>query len=65
MQRCALVAKQESRTHMVEERELYMEGRDTLVEMRKTDEYDMEEFGTLLVDSIDKPIAILGDRWWP
>ena len=30
--------------------------------MRKMDEYDMEEFDTL--DSSEKTIAILGDRWW-
>ena len=32
-------------------------------EMRKIDECDMEEFYTL--DSSEKTIAILGDRWWP
>ena len=32
-------------------------------EMRKVDECDMERFGTL--DSSEKTIAILGDRWWP
>ena len=32
-------------------------------EMRKIDECDMEKFGTL--DSSEKTIAILGDRWWP
>ena len=31
--------------------------------MRKVDECDMEKFGTL--DSSEKTIAILGDRWWP
>ena len=31
--------------------------------MRKTDEYDMEKFGTLA--SSEKTIAVLGDRWWP
>ena len=31
--------------------------------MRKIDECDMEEFGTL--DSNEKTIAVLGDRWWP
>ena len=31
--------------------------------MRKIDECDMEKFGTL--DSSEKTIAILGDRWWP
>ena len=30
--------------------------------MKKTDECDMEKFGTL--DSSEKTIAILGDRWW-
>ena len=32
--------------------------------MRKIDECGMEKFGTLL-DSSEKTIAILGDRWWP
>ena len=32
-------------------------------EMRKFDECDMEEFGRL--ESSEKTIAILGDRWWP
>ena len=27
------------------------------------DECDMEKFGT--IDSSEKTIAILGDRWWP
>ena len=31
--------------------------------MRKIDERDMEKFGTL--DSREKTIAILGNRWWP
>ena len=31
-------------------------------EVRKMDECDMEKFGTL--DSSEKTIAILGDRWW-
>ena len=31
--------------------------------MRKSDECGMEKFGTL--DSSEKTIAILGDRWWP
>ena len=34
-----------------------------LVEMRKLDECDMEEFGGL--KGSEKTIAILGDRWWP
>ena len=41
---------------------VYREERD-IVEMRKLDECDMEIFGTL--DSSEKTIAILGDRWWP
>ena len=31
--------------------------------MRKIDECDMEKFGTL--DSSEKTIGILGDKWWP
>ena len=31
--------------------------------VRKIDECDMEKFGTL--DSSEKTIAILGNRWWP
>ena len=57
MHRCALVAKQYSRTHIVGECEIYKEERDVL-EMRKIDECDMERFGTL--DSSEKTIAILG-----
>ena len=41
----------------------YKEERDVLEEMRKFDECDMEELGRL--ESSDKTIAILGDRWWP
>ena len=38
--------------------------RDALEEgMRKLDGCDMEEFGRL--ESGEKTIAILGDRWWP
>ena len=32
-------------------------------EMRKIGECGMEKFGAL--DSSEKTIAILGDRWWP
>ena len=32
-------------------------------EMRKIDECDIEQFGTL--NSSEKTLAILGDRWWP
>ena len=31
--------------------------------MRETNECNLEEFDTL--DSSEKTIAILGDRWWP
>ena len=44
--------------------EIYKEERDALEEeMRKLDVRDMEEFGRL--ESSEKTIAILGDRWWP
>ena len=33
------------------------------MKMGKINESDMEKFGTL--DSSEKTIAILGDRWWP
>ena len=42
--------------------EIYMEKR-VVLDMRKIDEFDMEKFGTL--DSSEKTIDILGDRWWP
>ena len=43
---------------------MYKEERDVLEEeMREIDECNMEEFDTL--DSGEKTIAILGDRWWP
>ena len=42
--------------------EIYKEERDVL-EMRKIDDCDMQKFGTL--ESSEKTIAILGDRWWP
>ena len=55
----------ESKTHIVGECEMHEEERDVLEEeMRKIDECDMEEFGTLLIDSA-KTSAILGDRLWP
>ena len=31
--------------------------------MRKIDECGLEKFGTL--DSSDKTMGVLGDRWWP
>ena len=46
------------------EREKHDEERDVLEEkMRKIGECGMEGFGTL--DSSEKTIAILADRWWP
>ena len=42
---------------------MYKEERDVLQEMRKKFECGMEKVGTL--DSSEKTIAILGDRWWP
>ena len=52
----------ESRTHIVGECEIYKEERDVLEEeMREIDECDLEELDTL--DSSEKTIAILGDRW--
>ena len=61
-QMCPCGKAVESRTHIVGECEINKEERDVL-EMRKVDECDMEKFGTL--DSSEKAIAILGDRWWP
>ena len=43
--------------------ETYKEERDVLEEMRKIDGCDIEKFGTL--DSSEKTIAILGERWRP
>ena len=64
LQTCARVAQQQSRTHIVGEREICKEERDALEEeMRKLDECDMEEFCRL--ESSEKTIAVLGDRWWP
>ena len=34
-----------------------------MCEMPKLDDCDMEEFGRL--ESSEKTIAILGDKWWP
>ena len=39
------------------------EERSVFVEMRKINGCDTEEFGRL--ESSEKTIAILGDRWWP
>ena len=62
MHRCALVAEQQSRTHIVGECELYEEERDTLGGDEENDECDMQKFDK--VDSSEKAIAILGGRWW-
>ena len=48
---------------MVGECEIYKEEWDALEKMRNLDVCDMEEFGRL--QSGEKTIAILGDRWWP
>ena len=64
MQICVRVAQQiESMTHIVGECEIYKEEREMLEEMRKLDECDMKEVDRL--ESSKKPIAILGDKWWP
>ena len=53
----------ESRTRIIGECGIYKEERDVLVEeMRKFDECDMQAFGRL--ESSEKAIAIVGDRWW-
>ena len=52
----------ERRTHIVGGCETYKVERDVL-EMRKVDECEMEKFGA--VDSSEKTVDILGDRWWP
>ena len=61
-QMCPCGKAVESRSHVVGEGETYKEERHVL-EMRKIDECDLEKFGTL--DSSEKTIAILGDKWWP
>ena len=48
----------------MEEREICKEEQDVVEEeMRRIDEYGMENPGT--PGSSEKTIAILGDRWWP
>ena len=56
-------ALESSRTHIVGKCEIYKEERDVFEEMSKIDKCGMEKFGTL--DSSNKTIAILRDRWWP
>ena len=55
----------ESRTHIVAECELYKEERDVLEgEVRDLDRRSgMKSFDAL--DSREKTIVILGDKWWP
>ena len=54
----------DSRTHIVGVCEISKGERESLEEeMKKVDVCDMEEFGRL--ESSEKTIAILGDRWWP
>ena len=53
----------EGRTHIVGECELYKEGRDALEGMRKLGVRDKEDLGRL--ESSEKTIAIVEDRWWP
>ena len=53
-----------SRAHIMRGGEIYMEERDALQEeMRKLDVCGTVEFGRL--ESSEKTITILGDRWWP
>ena len=55
----------ESTTRTVEECERCNTRRNRMSQrrLRKIDACDMDKFGTL--DSSEKTIAILGDRWWP
>ena len=62
LNRCPCGTPVESRTRIVGECEIFKEERDALEEeMRIVDVCDMEEFGRL--ESSEKTIAILGDRW--
>ena len=61
-QLCPCGEGNESRTHIVGECELIKEERDVL-DVTIIDECDVDNFSTL--DSSEKTIAILGDRWWP
>ena len=60
---CPCGTTMESRTHVVGNCEIFKEELDALEETTKLDECDTEEFGRL--ESSEKMIAILGDRWWP
>ena len=61
-QMCPYGKAAERTNHIVGECEIHKEERHVL-EMKKIEECGMEKFGTL--DSWEKTIAILGDRWWP
>ena len=61
---CTCCKAVERRTRRVGGCERHKEKREVLEEeMRDVDECDMEGFGTL--NSSEKTIAILGDKWWP
>ena len=63
-QTCPCGKARESRIHIVAECELYKDERDILEgEMREVKEGGIQSFDAL--DSREKMIAILGDRWWP
>ena len=63
-QACPCGKARESRIHIVAECELYNEERDILEEeMREVKEGGIKSIDAL--DSREKTIAILGDRWWP
>ena len=53
MRRCAIMAKQYNRTHIVGECDFFQEARYVL-EMRKPDECDMEKFSTPENKSTDR-----------
>ena len=53
--------EKESRTRIAGECGMNKEERDALEEIRQIDECDTEKYSTL--DSSEKTIAILGDRW--
>ncbi|CAM9479691.1 unnamed protein product [Sphacelaria rigidula] len=63
-QNCPCGEAIESRSHLVAECELYKQERDVLEgKMRDANEDGMKPFDPL--DSREKMMAVLGDRWWP
>ena len=65
-QSCPCDNTEESRTHIMAECELCKAEHNVLrEETRKIDGCDVEKFCTLLIDSSEKTIYIIGDRWWP